>query len=286
MSIVGIESRRDYMKILKIGEMSRLNNVSIQTLRYYDEIDLFKPAHVDSINNYRYYTLMQCAQLDLIVFLKGLDFSLKEIKLILTNVDAHDIISLTLKKRSESLKKSLQIIKEKNKKIEDFTRGYSLYLKYKDCEGFIIEEKEERYAYIYDIDSNIYDMDLSEYEYYLRKFKLDINKKSENPGFFSSVGSFIRQEDFENRRFESNQLFVFTEENVNKKIKVIPQGKYLVCFCHLFENEYSRLHDLRNYIEKMNYEINGDYICEVVYEIPYIDPNKRNMFIRLQVPIC
>ncbi len=32
-----------------IGEVSKLANVSIKALRYYDKIDLFKPAYVDRI---------------------------------------------------------------------------------------------------------------------------------------------------------------------------------------------------------------------------------------------
>lgn len=40
---------------LSIGEMSKLFNVSIHTLRYYDKIGLLKPSEVDPISNYRYY---------------------------------------------------------------------------------------------------------------------------------------------------------------------------------------------------------------------------------------
>jgi len=40
----------------KIKEFSKLTNVPIKTLRYYDEIDLFKPEYVDKNNNYRLYS--------------------------------------------------------------------------------------------------------------------------------------------------------------------------------------------------------------------------------------
>ena len=39
----------------KIGEFSKLTDVPVKTLRYYDEIDLFKPAETDFYSNYRYY---------------------------------------------------------------------------------------------------------------------------------------------------------------------------------------------------------------------------------------
>lgn len=41
--------------MLKIGDFSSLSQVSIKTLRYYDERGLLSPAHVDSETGYRYY---------------------------------------------------------------------------------------------------------------------------------------------------------------------------------------------------------------------------------------
>ena len=42
--------------MLRIGEFSKLTGVPIRTLRYYDEIDLFKPADIDLFTDYRYYS--------------------------------------------------------------------------------------------------------------------------------------------------------------------------------------------------------------------------------------
>ena len=67
-------------KYYSIGEVAKLTNVSIQTLRYYDQIDLFKPSHVDGKTNYRYYKDSQLYYLDLIKSLKHLGTSLDEIK--------------------------------------------------------------------------------------------------------------------------------------------------------------------------------------------------------------
>lgn len=40
-------------KLYSIGEVAELNNISIQTLRYYDKIGLFTPASVDPQSHYR-----------------------------------------------------------------------------------------------------------------------------------------------------------------------------------------------------------------------------------------
>ncbi len=69
--------------MLTIGEFSRLTRVPAKTLRYYDEIDLFKPARVDSLNSYRYYNLAQLPRLYRIMALKGLGLSLEQIKNVL-----------------------------------------------------------------------------------------------------------------------------------------------------------------------------------------------------------
>lgn len=63
-----------------IGEVAKLTNISIQTLRYYDQIDLFKPSYVDPETNYRYYKDSQLYYLDIIKSLKYIGVSLDEIK--------------------------------------------------------------------------------------------------------------------------------------------------------------------------------------------------------------
>lgn len=66
--------------MLKIGEFSKLTGVPIRTLRYYDEIDLFKPAEIDLFTDYRYYNEEQIEDLELINKLKSVGFTLEEIK--------------------------------------------------------------------------------------------------------------------------------------------------------------------------------------------------------------
>lgn len=66
--------------LLKIGEMAELNHVSTQTLRLYAKNKLLEPEYLDPETGYRYYTLEQCAKLDLIRALKSCRLSLEQIK--------------------------------------------------------------------------------------------------------------------------------------------------------------------------------------------------------------
>ena len=70
----------DVGKMYTIGEIAKLTNLSIQTLRYYDKIELLKPAFVDETTNYRYYTEAQMYYIDLIKSLKYIGTSLEDIK--------------------------------------------------------------------------------------------------------------------------------------------------------------------------------------------------------------
>jgi DNA-binding transcriptional MerR regulator len=72
-----------------IGETARLNNISIQTLRYYDKIGIFKPHYTDKHNGYRYYHIKQFFYLDVIKYLKDIRTPLEEIRHIISGTPEH-----------------------------------------------------------------------------------------------------------------------------------------------------------------------------------------------------
>src|SRR5215216_4967272 len=69
--------------MIKIGEFSKLVQVPVPTLRYYDQMGLLKPVEVDRITGYRYYSASQLPRLNRILALKGLGFSLEQISAVL-----------------------------------------------------------------------------------------------------------------------------------------------------------------------------------------------------------
>jgi len=64
--------------MLKIGEFSKLAQVSVKTLRYYDELGLLRPDWVDRYTGYRFYALQQLPRLNRILALRELGFSLAQ----------------------------------------------------------------------------------------------------------------------------------------------------------------------------------------------------------------
>lgn len=75
---------------MSIGKISKLKNVSIKSLRYYDQIGILKPAFVNTETNYRYYTEEQLYLLDAITVCIKLGIPLKD----LNNYVENDSINL------------------------------------------------------------------------------------------------------------------------------------------------------------------------------------------------
>ena len=86
------------MKYYKTGENEKMANLSLRTIRYYDQIGLLKPSQIAD-NGYRLYTNRDFVKLQKIISLKNLGFSLD------------DIFSLTINDNQLSLKASLDLQK-------------------------------------------------------------------------------------------------------------------------------------------------------------------------------
>lgn len=67
-------------ELFSIGETAKLNNVSIKSLRHYDEIGLLKPKVIDPVTGYRYYAYSQFSFIDKIKRYKNIGVSLKDLK--------------------------------------------------------------------------------------------------------------------------------------------------------------------------------------------------------------
>ncbi|MBE6170627.1 MerR family transcriptional regulator [Enterococcus casseliflavus] len=67
-------------KLYRIGMFSKMNQVTIKTLRYYDEVGLLKPHFIDPDNGYRYYISSQLAPLHRLLALRRMGYNIDEIK--------------------------------------------------------------------------------------------------------------------------------------------------------------------------------------------------------------
>ena len=88
--------------MLKIGDFAKLTRLSVQTLRYFDDLSLLKPVEVDRFTGYRYYAYDQLPRLHRILALKDLGLSLEQIaRLLAEDLPAAELRGMLRLKWSE-----------------------------------------------------------------------------------------------------------------------------------------------------------------------------------------
>ena len=91
--------------MFQIGEFSKLARVSKRLLHHYEDIGLFKPAHVDQFSGYRYYSANQIPLLNKILALRDLGFTLEQIAdMLQNNIPEQEIRGMLRMKQAETEK--------------------------------------------------------------------------------------------------------------------------------------------------------------------------------------
>jgi DNA-binding transcriptional MerR regulator len=89
--------------MFRIGDFSRLTQVTVKALRHYDSLGLLKPEHTDPFTGYRYYSGAQLPRLSRILALKDLGLSLEQIGPFLDrDLSAEQLKALLLVKQAET----------------------------------------------------------------------------------------------------------------------------------------------------------------------------------------
>lgn len=132
-----------------IQKLGRLAGISTRTLRYYDEIGILKPARINS-SGYRIYGPSEVDQLQQILFYRELDFSLEQIRRIITDPD-YDSAAALIEHRERLLmrRKHLDTLIANVDKTIAMNEGSVIMTDQEKFEGFkqkIIEENEARYG--------------------------------------------------------------------------------------------------------------------------------------------
>jgi DNA-binding transcriptional MerR regulator len=88
--------------MFRIGEFSKIAQVTGSVLRYYDEIGLLKPDHIDQWTGYRYYSARQLPRLHRILALKDLGLTLDQImRLLDEDIPAAEIRGMLALKKAQ-----------------------------------------------------------------------------------------------------------------------------------------------------------------------------------------
>lgn len=122
-----------------IGKLAGICNISVRTLRYYDEIDLLKPSKIER-GGHRFYSNEAVVKLHTIIALKDIGFGLEKI---------HEIID---EKRSlkESMQMRLHIIKLEQERLKEKEDSVRYVLQVMELED--VSDLETTYETIFDRD--------------------------------------------------------------------------------------------------------------------------------------
>ncbi|MBP2651793.1 MAG: bmrR [Firmicutes bacterium] len=262
-----------------IGETSKLLNVPIKTLRYYDEIGLLKPIEVDKFSKYRYYSTEQFEQLDMINYLKSLGISLKDIK---THIETRD------------LKHFLQLLKQErevtlNKIAELMVVSHRFANRVKEIEEALTVQSIGKVIIKHNSVRTI--LSLSEKIGSVAELELSVRKletMTRIPLFIGKVGFTISVENLKNRKFnEYNSVYFLMEENVDniEATQQLTAGEYACIYyrgSHGESREYLEI--LMDYISENQYSVIGDALERTIID-EFISNDKNSHLTEIQIPI-
>ena len=249
-------------EIISITEMAKLRNISTETLRHYDRIDLLKPVHVDPDTGYRYYSITQYEKIGTIRELKNLGMSLREIKEYFDNrnVESSRILLTEQKKKiDEQIDKLIRIRQEINAKIDflDIVRTTDL-----NDEIRIKHFKARQYVYFNRTVSD--DIELSYDSVSLERV---LSKSKQSMPIFATnrYGGLVSRADIlKNVKPLSAKMIILYdgEEDVDEcNIIEAPEGDYLCMFyVGNFWNREESIEKMLTYMKENDLVLAGDVL--------------------------
>ena len=267
-------------ELLSIGKMAEINNLTVATLRLYDELGLLHPRRKDPQSGYRYYDMAQNARLDMIAYMKELGMSLAEIADILKKEDI-TLIETILIRKNEQLHSQMRELKALHNAVERAIASVERYRKSPVKGTIALEYIDRRYLWGLPCRDNFYERELM----YLRQALM-------NRGFSHihsyATGTSITRENFLEGRFEAKDVFIFLDYRDVQNFRdatVLDSGMYACIYLDSYDDEVRYADRLLEACHACGWHVSGDYICEVLTEFNVFDSNRRNMFLRLQVPV-
>lgn len=264
-----------------------MNRLSVATLRLYDDINLLKPKYKDPETGYRYYDIAQNARLDMIAYMKELGMSLTEIGEVLKKEDIV-LIETILTQKNEQLHRQLRELRARHDAVERAIASIERYRKSPTTGTTVLEYIDRRYLWGKKCNGNFYNEGINAFEHELVGLRQALMERGFQQIHSYNIGTSIDAEDFANGLFIPKETFVFVGY---RDLRVLPEtaiadsGMYACMYIDSFDAEQEYAKQLLQCCKERNWSICGDYFCEILTEFNVFDDSKRNMFLRLQVPV-
>lgn len=278
-------SMRDHL--LSIGEMAEANRVSIATLRLYDRMGLLKPSYRDAESNYRYYDIRQTSRLDIIRYLQNLGMSLAEIQALLEKEDII-LIEQKLIERNNQIHQQMRDLEAMHEAVERAIQSIERYRKSPASGTISLEFIDQRHILYIPCQENFYDGGVVAYERAVGELRRELMRRNVPQLLSYSLGTSVKREDFQRQVLTADKIFIFGDKHLRdygENFQVIESGMFACLYLDDFDQEAEGARKLLAYCQANRYTPSGDYLCEEMTELNLFDHRKRNMFIRLQVPV-
>jgi len=204
-------------KLLSIGEAAKLTGASIKSLRYYEQLNLLKPAYVDPSSGYRYYTVNQLYLVGIIKLAIEMDIPLKEFTHIL-NDDGHVNFQALSSLAKESATKKIQMLEHGLKFISFFEQQFALQEKY-PVGPIYTRTIPEKFLYVIPYDKTFH----SQLHYEVVNLFFDLPYDETSDDSISLEHGFLLE-----HSAKGTQRYVFIEVPRRKSnYRPIPAGEYL-----------------------------------------------------------
>lgn len=265
--------------LFSIGQISRLFDINIRTLRYYDEIGFLKPEYVEPDSKYRYYSIKQFERLNTIKYLRELNMPLVKIKEFLDNREVDKLVKMLREQQEELAFKKYEL-----ERIE------------RKIQNRLSQIKDAMESDFYEIKEQI----ISERKIAILKKNIIIGEDIEYPIaelgnmhhmnsaiFLGKVALSISKEDIEIGKFDefSSVILIVEEEDKNSTIcERLEKGTYVTLRFQGTHKEAKPYYlKMLSYFEGEKYKICGNAI-----EITLIDEGMTNDISRyvteIQIP--
>ena len=98
----------------------------------------------------------------------------------------------------------------------------------------------------------------------------------------------MKREDFQRQALVADKIFILGDKHLRdygEDFQVIESGMFACIYLDDFDQEAEGARRLLEYCRANRYTLSGDYLCEEMTELNLFDNRKRNMFMRLQIPV-
>lgn len=129
----------------KIGEFSKVTDFTVKALRYYDKEKIIIPEHRD-VNGYRYYSDSNYQTARLLKVLKEFDFSIAEIKDVMSNCSTENDLQFYLQEKKEFISQKIKEERKLMKKIDRFVVKRNVSKEDKFMYNFKIKNYDNTYV--------------------------------------------------------------------------------------------------------------------------------------------